>query len=248
MSSGSTLGSFGRRWWPVIAIVLAALALLIVAHSSLLAVDEIEILGQARADVAGRVAEAGLGPGALLLYVDTGNVEDAVRADPWVADVKVERIFPGRVIVEVVEHDPLLWIEGVERWMLVARDGTVLETDDEPSAGLLQAALAFPDVDPGIVPTDPAWDEVVAVALALADDIGGTLRLEMRGPEMWTTAFGHEVRFGHPIDLADKGRTLRSLLSEDLPDGAIIDVTSPLRPAIVPPESQGGVETGGDGT
>ena len=51
---------------------------------------------------------------------------------------------------------------------------------------------------------------------------------------MWAEVGGHPVRFGHPIDLADKGRALAALLEEDLPEGATIDVVSPRRPAVVP--------------
>lgn len=232
-----------RRWpWVVIAISLAVIVG--VLHSPLLAVDTIDIQGVSRSDVASRVEEWGLGQGALLLYVDTGGLEDALRTDPWVVDARVERIWPDSVVVEVIEHDPLVWIEGSSAWMLVARDGTVLETAENPGNGYMRAAIAFPDRLPGEVPIDPAWREIVEMGLVLSDDIGGTLVLELRGPELWTVALGHEVRLGHPIDLADKGRTLRAMLADEPPDGWVIDVSSPLRPAVIPPDSQDEVETG----
>lgn len=241
-----------RRRWPLVVTAVALAALVGAVHSPLLAVETVEILGASRADVTGRVADTGLGRGALLLYVDSGAIEDAVRVEPWVLDVRVDRIWPDRVVVEVIERDALVWIEGIEGWMLVARDGTVLEQADAPGTGLMRAGLAFPDRAPGETPSDPAWQEVVDMALVLADDIGGTLELEMRGREMWTTAFGHEVRMGHPIDLADKARTLRAMLAGDLPDGAIVDVSSPIRPAVVIPDAaedpRPEVESEGDGT
>jgi len=180
---------------------------------------------------------------ALLLWVDTSAIAEGVKREPWVADVKVDRIWPDRVVVEVLEREPAVWIEGVLGWMLVGRDAAVLERSDVPGTGLLRAALAFPDRYPGDRPVDPLWNEVVTMALVLSDDIGGTLTLEMRGVEMWTVVFGHDVRLGHPIDLADKGRTLRAMLAEEVPDGAIIDVSSPLRPALVPAESQVDIES-----
>ncbi len=85
---------------------------------------------------------------------------------------------------------------------------------------------------------DPVWTEVVELALVLRDDIGATLHLRLQGSEVWTEALGYEVRMGAPIDLADKGRTLRSLLSAAaIEPGSIIDISSPSRPAIVPPGS-----------
>jgi cell division protein FtsQ len=231
------------RRWPLVLLILVSVAALAVAHSPLMAIETVEILGAEHTDVQGVVDGLGVGTGALLLWINTSAIEDAVTREPWVADVRVDRIWPDRVVVEVLEHEPAVWIEGVLGWMLVGRDGTVLDRSDAPGSGLLRAALAFPDRYPGDRSVDPLWNEVVAMALVLSDDIGGTLTLEMRGAEMWTIVFGHDVRLGHPIDLADKGRTLRAMLAEEVPDGAIIDVSSPLRPALVPTESEAEVET-----
>lgn len=229
-----------RRWrgWPWIILAAAVIAIVIALNSPLFAVDHVEILGAERADVAAAVDRAGVGPGALVLWVDTGSIATEVAADPWVQDVRVERVFPNRVVVEVLERRPVVWIEGISSWMLVSSDGTVIETADGPGAGLLRARVAFPDRRPGDRPVDPAWDEVVQMALVLAEDIGGTMTLDMRGAEMWTEALGHEVRLGNPIDLADKARTLRAILAGGVADGAIVDVSSPQRPAVVPPEPQ----------
>lgn len=233
-----------RAWrWPLVLLILISVAAVSVAHSPLMAIEMVEILGDEHSDVRDLVDDLGIGEGALLLWVNTAAIEEAVIQEPWVADVRVDRIWPDRVVVEVLEHEPAVWIEGVLGWMLVGRDATVLERSDAPGAGLLRAALAFPDRYPGDQPVDPLWNEVVGMALVLADDIGGTITLEMRGAEMWTVAFGHDVRLGHPIDLADKGRTLRAMLAEEVPEGAIIDVSSPLRPALVPAESQPDIET-----
>lgn len=246
MTEDHTGSASGRRWhwWSLALIGVSLAAVVAVLHSPILAVESIEIQGVSRSDVAGRVAAQGVGTGALLLYVDTGAIEEAVRADPWVIDVRVSRIWPNRVVIEVVEHEALVWIEGVTSWMLVARDGTVLENATEPGTALMRAAVAFPDRHPGDRPIDPAWKEIVEMAVVLGDDIGGTLVLELRGPELWTVALGYEVRLGHPIDLADKGRTLRALLANQPKIGSILDVSSPRRPAVIPPESRDEVETG----
>ena len=231
------------RRWPLVVLILMSVTALALAHSPLMAIETVEVLGADHTDVQGVVDGLGIGPGALLLWVDTSAIEEAVKREPWAADVKVDRIWPDRVVVEVLEREPAVWIEGVAGWMLVGRDAAVLDRSDVPGTGLLRAALAFPDRYPGDRPVDPLWNEIVAMALVLSDDIGGTLTLEMRGVEMWTVVFGHDVRLGHPIDLADKGRTLRAMLAEEVPDGAIIDVSSPLRPALVPAESQVDIES-----
>lgn len=239
-------GTAGRRWlpWMAIAVILAGSGLL--AHSPWLSVSEIEVLGSVRSDAGGRIAESGVGEGALLLWVDTGAVERAVRADPWVRDVRVDKVWPDRLVVEVAERRPVVWIEGVLGWMLVASDGTVVDRSAEPLAGLLRASVALPDVQPGAQPLDPGWHEIVEMALVVEDALGGTMVLEMRGAEMWTEVLGHPVRLGHPIDLADKARTLLAMIGQQLPAGATIDLTSPSRPAIIAGETQPEVEGSDD--
>ncbi len=223
----------GRRMWPWVTLAAVVAAAGFALHSPLLSVHKIEVVGAVRSDPAPRVAEAGVGEGAILVWVDTGAVAEAVAQDPWVADVRVQRVWPDRLVVEVIERIPVAWVEGITTWMLVASDGTVLEIGEGPGGGYLRAVLAFPDLPPGEQPTDPTWGEIVALATTLRDDIGGTMTVELRGTELWSETSGHPVRLGYPIDLADKARTLRvMLLQENLTAGATIDVSSPLRPAI----------------
>ncbi len=222
-----------RLWWVLLAVALLAAAGFAL-HSPWLSVHDIEIVGAVNSDPAPLVAAAGVGEGAILVWVDTAAVAASVATDPWVADVEVDRVFPDRLVVEVLERQPVAWLEGTTTWMLVASDGTILEVASEPGGGLLRALLAFPDLARGEQPTDATWQEIVDLATTLRDDIGGSLTVELRGTELWTEALGHPVRLGYPIDLADKARTLRALLSESLPNGATLDVSSPQRPAVSP--------------
>ena len=221
-----------RPLWPWVAGGLAA-AVGLVLHSPWLSVSEVDVVGASRADAAARVASTGVGEGAILVWVDTGAIAAAVREDPWVADVRVERVWPDRLVVEVAEREPALWIEGLEHWMLVSSDGAVVELSPRPGPGILRAELAFPDRRPGDVPIEPAWGELVEMANTLPPELAARLTLTLVGTEVWAEVGGHRVRFGHPIDLADKGRTLAALLAGDLPPGATIDLVSPRRPAVV---------------
>ena len=81
------------------------------------------------------------------------------------------------------------------------------------------------------------WEEVVALARVLGDS-ARSMRLELRGAEMWTTVGGLPVRLGQPMGLEAKGRALLVILAENLPEGTVIDLTSPQRPAVVPPKEE----------
>lgn len=221
------------RFWPwLILAVVAAIGFAL--HSPWLSLRSVEVVGALRSDPASRVAAAGVGDGAILVWVDTEALEVAVAEDPWVSEVRVTRVWPDRLVVEVLERSPAVWIEGRTAWMLVAADGTVLQSVALAEGGLLRAALSVDDHEPGDRPDDSLWREVVALAGVLRDDIGGTMTLALQGAELWSEALGHPVRFGTPVDLADKGRALRALLQQELPVGATVDVSAPLRPVVVP--------------
>lgn len=227
-----------RRLWPWVAgvgLVVASAAVWAV-HSPWLSVGEIEILGADRADVAGEVASAGVGEGAIMIWVDTAEIEQAIFADPWVRDVRVDRVFPDRLVVEVLERSPAVWIEGASSWMLVADDGTVVQVSGEPDRSVLQARLAAPDRIPGDRPEEPTWDEIVGMAMALEPGLASSAAVYTEGSELWLEVPGHAVRLGAPVDLADKALVLQELLtSGDLPFGAVIDLVAPRRPAVILP-------------
>jgi hypothetical protein len=103
---------------------------------------------------------------------------------------------------------------------------------------LIQLAVAAIDRAPGAAVDDEAWLDLVAMARVLTEAIGPGIRIEAVGPELWGRLPGHEVRFGHPIDLEDKARALVALLGEGIQVGSRIDVTSPSRPAVVPPATE----------
>jgi hypothetical protein len=242
-----------RRVWPWLlgaaVVVLGACGW--VLHSPWLSVDHIEILGANRADVAARVAATGVGPGAIMIWVDAGEIETAVLADPWVRDARVDRVFPDRLVVEVLERRPAVWIEGTASWMLVAGDGTVLEIAEEPDATVLRAYLVAPDRVPGDRPEEAAWTEVVGMAGVLEASLASEASLLLEGSELWLEVPGHRVRLGAPVDLGDKALVLQQLLEDPaVPFGAEIDLVAPRRPAVVPaayPPSDPEVEGEGDG-
>lgn len=239
--AGTRVSAVSWPWMLAISLFAAAAILL---HSPLLSLERIEVLGVVQSRAASRISESGIGEGAILLWIDTDRVARAVAADPWVAAVRVDREWPNRLIVEVIEREPVAWIQGRTAWMRVATDGVVIDTAQRPTPELIQLEVAAIDRAPGAPTDDEAWSDLVAMARVLADGIGPGIHVEAVGPELWGRLPGYEVRFGHPIDLADKARALVALMAEDIPVGVRIDVTSPSRPAVVAPgsEPEGDVE------
>jgi len=123
---GWTLGMTG---------LLLAGAAAVVLHSPWLKLHRIEVAGAEQADVAGRLAQAGIGPGAFMIWLRPGEIEAAVEQDPWVREVRVERVFPDRLVVEVLEHTPAVWAGHGDAWMLLSRGAVVVAVADRPGDG-----------------------------------------------------------------------------------------------------------------
>jgi cell division protein FtsQ len=230
-------GRSRRRWVATAGLIGATLMVVaaVVLNSPWMSVRHIEILGSVRADVAGRLSGSGVGEGAIMIWLRPGRIEEDVLADPWVLDVRVERVFPDRLVIEVLERTPSVAILGGESWMLVSGDGTVLEVGDAPAAGLLQVEIGLSDHTPGERPQDPTWIEVVELSTALSADLAGRSRLVLRQDDLWIETGGSEARLGRAVDLAEKGRALVALMEHGLPEGAVIDLIAPDRPAVTLP-------------
>jgi hypothetical protein len=212
-------------------------------HSPWFKLQHVEVLGAERSDVAGRLAEAGVGPGAFMIWLRPGAIEAAVAADPWVAEVHVERVFPDRLVVEVIEEVPALWAgTGDAGWMLVSRRGVVVTEAEQPGAGLLRVRGPHAGARPGERPDGPEWRELVDLGLALSPGLAGEAWAAEEGGEWWLEARGWRARLGPAADLADKGRTFEALLASGVPEGAAIDLVAPTRPAITLPGAHGGEE------
>ncbi|MFN3217098.1 MAG: cell division protein FtsQ/DivIB [Acidimicrobiales bacterium] len=129
-----------RRLRLVVTLVVATVALVVgwwlVTASPLLDVDEIEVRGLERTPVDAVIAQADIARGEALVEVDLPAAEQAVAALPWVDEVHSRRSVFGTVTIEVTEREPVAAVPGATGWLLVDRDGRVLEAVDSFDAGL----------------------------------------------------------------------------------------------------------------
>lgn len=226
-----------RRWAWTLAIAGLVLvgATAVVLHSPWMSVQEIEVLGAMHTDVAAGLSAAGVGEGALMIWLRPGEIEAAVAADPWVREVRVERIFPDRLVVEVLEQTPAVWVRGEQSWMLVARTGAIIMVAEEPAAGVLRAEVSYPDHAAGEQPRGAEWGELADLGAVLGPDLAARAVVTREGGELWLSAQGCRARLGPATKLADKGRVFAALLEEGLAPGTEIDLIAPTRPAVTEP-------------
>ena len=246
-ASGAPPSRLHWGWTLGLTALLLAAAAAVVLHSPWLKLRHIEIAGAEHADVEGRLARAGIGAGAFMIWLRPGEVEAAVAEDPWVKEIRVERVFPDRMVVEVLEHTPAVWAGGPQGWMLVARAGVVLGVSDEPGEGLLRARVPYAAADAGDQPGGAQWAELAGLGLALSPALAAESWVTSERGELWLEARGFRARLGPAVDLADKGRVFERLLESGLAAGAVIDLVAPTRPTVSLPAEDEAVVEGEDG-
>ncbi len=73
------------------------------------------------------LAIGGVSGRASLLFLDADGVRYKLKANPWIADATVLKLYPGRLMIEITERQAFaLWQEG-GRLSVIADDGALLE-------------------------------------------------------------------------------------------------------------------------
>jgi cell division protein FtsQ len=73
------------------------------------------------------LAVGGVNGRSSLLFLDAASARDKLKADPWISDATVQKLYPGRLQIDITERKPFaLWQEN-GRVSVISDDGTVLE-------------------------------------------------------------------------------------------------------------------------
>jgi len=73
------------------------------------------------------LAVGGVNGRSSLLFLDAATARDKLKTDPWISDATVQKLFPGRLQIDITERTPYaLWQEN-GRVSVISEDGTVLE-------------------------------------------------------------------------------------------------------------------------
>ncbi|MCK1492688.1 cell division protein FtsQ/DivIB [Bradyrhizobium sp. 180] len=62
-----------------------------------------------------------------LLFLDAEAVRDKLKANPWIADATVLKLYPGQLMIELTERKPFALWQEAGRLSVIADDGAVLE-------------------------------------------------------------------------------------------------------------------------
>ncbi len=204
-------------------LVLVPLALVawVLLGSSWLAVDRVVVTGLDRLSDAQVQAATGVAPGTPLARVDTGDVAAAVRALPPVADVEVERSWPGTLRVSVRERVVAAGVPRDGAVVLVDADGVGFATEPRLPPGVVR--LEGEDPRRGGATTRAA----LAVVGALPDELRRrVLAVSADDPDRVVLRLDGEQRvvWGAPGQTTTKAAAALALLRTP---GGLVDVSTP---------------------
>jgi cell division protein FtsQ len=201
--------------------------------SPTLSADEIDIAGVGSSRAGEILEEELVVMGRPLILIRAGSIEERLLADPWIKSADVDIDWPNRVAVTIEERSPVAWVETAGGWARRAVDGVALPGTDVPDDTMAHVML------PGVSDSDIYESFELTGSLefvaALPVSMSSNAVLEERSGELWAIVSGFEVRLGRPVEMKAKALTLATLLQENLPPGAEINLIAPTNPAVSAP-------------
>ncbi len=73
------------------------------------------------------LAVGGVNGRSSLLFLDAATVRDKLKADPWIGEATVQKLYPGRLQIDITERAPFALWQQDGRLSVISEDGTVLE-------------------------------------------------------------------------------------------------------------------------
>jgi cell division protein FtsQ len=219
-----------RRLRRLLLVLLPVAALgWVLLLSPLLAVDRVQVTGTGRlsAEQVGEVAAVQLGTP--LARVDAGATAARVRTLEPVADVRVKRVWPATVRIDVTERVPvsgaLVGRDGADGVLLVDAAGVGFATEPALPPGLPRLEVAQPG------PDDPTTRAALRVLLELPADLGSqvaVVRASTPSDVSLVLGDGRTVVWGAPGSSAEDTATRAAAVTALLRmPGSEFDVSAP---------------------
>ena len=231
------------RVWISIGVVAVLLAVAFgISRSSLLDVDEVEVIGAQRTGANQVLEAAGVELGTPLLGLDLSGPRRSIAALPWVDQVRSSRTWGGKVTFDVTERTAVAQvpvdaqIPGEQSWAVVDLHGRILQID--PTRGPLPVVLFGPVPEPG------EWLSASALPLLEISQALMPLQGSEFGPISWDNGqlivdlpgVGYAY-WGGRDDPRGKAVALATFLARvDLHCYEKVDLSDPDRPALTPIE------------
>ena len=237
-------------------VAVLAIAAVVVYNSSLFTIESVSVKGVEHLTASDMQELAGVPAGTTLLRVDAAGIKENLKKDAWVSDVKVKRVFPNTLEIDVTERTITAVVEVPSdnaqtstQWA-IASDGMWLMPipDRDSEAGRrtsskvyedAESVLHITDVPYGTKPTVGSYCTDANVNNALAIVAGMTTELadrvtSVKATETESTTLtikdGPDIVFGTADNIREKERVCLQIMKEHPEGVTYINVRAPDRP------------------
>jgi len=97
------------------------------ANSAGFRITEVAINGRKHLSQDEVLAVGGVNGRSSLLFLDAATVRDRLKANPWIADATILKLYPGRLQIDIVERTAFALWQQDGRLSVISEDGAVLE-------------------------------------------------------------------------------------------------------------------------
>ncbi len=142
-------------------------------QTPLLPIEEVPVEGAQRLSKDSLRRQAGITDQGNILGVNLGKARRRLQAHPWIADAKVIREIPDRIIIRVQEHDCRAVLRIDDREFLISAAGTVFKKRQNGECADVPVISGIDYADLGLA--DDAPGKAMAAALAVLDPQKGAM-------------------------------------------------------------------------
>ena len=98
-----------------------------IANSAGFRITSVAINGRKQLSQDEVLAIGGVNGRSSLLFLDAATVRDKLKANPWIGEATVLKLYPGHLKIDLVERSPFALWQQAGRLSVIADDGAVLE-------------------------------------------------------------------------------------------------------------------------
>jgi len=98
-----------------------------IANSAGFRITSVDIHGRKQLSQDEVLAIGGVNGRSSLLFLDAATVRDKLKANPWIGEATVLKLYPGHLKIDIVERSPFALWQQDGRLSVIADDGAVLE-------------------------------------------------------------------------------------------------------------------------
>src|SRR6266480_2634490 len=98
-----------------------------IANSAGFQITSVAINGRKQLSQDEVLAIGGVNGRSSLLFLDAATVRDKLKANPWIADATILKLYPGRLQIDIVERSAFALWQQDGRLSVISEDGAVLE-------------------------------------------------------------------------------------------------------------------------